>query len=653
MKKIQLLSCLLLAASFSQAQTPTYKKYEWTARPALHTVSGTNADEAAVFLNDDRLIEYSIEKDGLYIYKTVHRLVHVNTDKGIESFNKVYLPFDEGIQMIDVKARTILPNGRIITLDEKNIKDIKEDDRSYKIFALDGLAKGCEVEYYYTLKKYPSFFGREFLGYHIPVAASHFELVVPSGLKFDTRSYNGLPDVKDTVIGEKRYLTLDASNLKPMPDERYSMTDAHQQRVEFKLSYNLNKNKDERLFSWDELARKGNEIYSTASDKEVRKIRDLVQDAGVTASQSVQEKVVKLESFLKKNFNISENIDSDDADDLLKVIKGKNASEKAICKIFCIALAEAGVEYEIVLTGNRSNYVLDKKFENWNNARYLLLYFPALKKYVAPSETDYRFPFVPPTWAGAAGLFIVRTKLGNMVSAYAEMRNVALEDVQRSYSNIDVQAELDRNMDSLQIDIRQTYGGYMASNYRTPFVYFPADEHYKVVKQLVSSASQSEQIKSWEVKNKEFDQADPYTPFILQAKVNSSELVERAGSKIIIKVGMLIGEQAELYEEKERVTDVELAYPHSFRRVIDLKIPAGYTIQNLKDLALSQSHTEGGKVQFDFVSTYKLENGVLHIEVNERYLGYFYPKNIFDVFKKVINAAADFNKVVLVLEKQK
>ncbi|RYY86863.1 MAG: DUF3857 domain-containing protein [Chitinophagaceae bacterium] len=651
MKKIQLLTALLLIIGTLQAQT--YKKFEWAPRPALQTVTGKNAEEAAVFLNDDRYIEYSIEKEGLFIYKTVHRLVHINTDKGIESFNKVYLPFDEGMQMMDVKARTILPNGRIITLDEKNIKDLQEENRSYKIFALDGLAKGCEVEYYYTLKKYPSFFGREFLGYHIPVTASHFELVVPASLKFDTRTYNGLPDVRDSVIGEKRYLTLDVRDLKPLPDERYSMTSAHQQRIEFKLSYNLNKNKDERLFSWDELARKANDIYTVASDKEVRKIRELVEAAGVTSAQSVQEKVTRIETYLKKYFNISEDIDSDDADDLLKVIKGKNASEKAVCKIAAIALAEAGVEFEIVLTGDRSDYTVDKKFENWNNARNFLLYFPALKKYMAPSEVGYRYPFVPPTWAGGPGLYIVRTKLGNIMSAYAEFKKVGIEDVKSTYSNMDIQAELDNGMDSLQLNIKQSYGGYIAANYRTPFVYYPPDEHYKVVKQFISFSSQSEQIKSWELKNKEFDQADPYAPFILTAKVNSSELVERAGSKIIVKVGMLIGEQSELYEEKERVTDIELGYPHSFKRVIDIKIPAGYTVQNLKDLALNQSHSEGGQVQFNFVSTYKLEGNMLHIEVEENYNGYFYPKNIFEVFKKVINAAADFNKVVLVLDKQK
>ena len=131
----------------------TYNKFQWVPSPVLHTVDKKYEDAAAVYIADERINEYAIEKDGFFFYRTLHRIVHLNNDKGIEGFNKIYLPNDEDVVLVDVKARTILPGGKIIEMDRNNIKDLKDDDGQYKIFALEGLTKGCEVEYYFTVKK--------------------------------------------------------------------------------------------------------------------------------------------------------------------------------------------------------------------------------------------------------------------------------------------------------------------------------------------------------------------------------------------------------------------------------------------------------------------------------------------------------------------
>ena len=144
MRSLFLLTALLAAfTGFTQA---TYNKFQWSPVPALHTIDKKYEQSSAIFIADDRTNEYIIEKDGFYFYRTLHRIVHLNNDKGIEAFNKIYLPFEERVEIVDVKARTILPGGQVMELDRKNIKDLKDDDGEYKIFALEGLTKGCEVE---------------------------------------------------------------------------------------------------------------------------------------------------------------------------------------------------------------------------------------------------------------------------------------------------------------------------------------------------------------------------------------------------------------------------------------------------------------------------------------------------------------------------
>jgi hypothetical protein len=316
-------------------------------------------------------------------------------------------------------------------------------------------------------------------------------------------------------------------------------------------------------------------------------------------------------------------------------------------------LAELDVAFEIVLTGNRSDYVLDRKLENWNNAQNLLLYFPSLRKYLAPSETAFRMPWFPPTWGATPGLFIVSTRVGNLQSAYGDFRTIALEDKKYSFSNMDIHAELDVNMDTLIIDAKQSHAGYNGANYRSPFVFYPADQHYEFIKQFISFGTKSDQIRKYELQNQELDQKDPYVPFTISARVHSAELVEKAGIKIIVKIGDLIGEQVQLYDEKERQTNIDVGYPHALNRKIVLRIPQGYTVKNLKDLEIKESYEEGNEVRFNFKSRYELEKDLLTVYIEENYNSTSYPKSIFAAFRKVINASADFNKIALVLEKQK
>jgi hypothetical protein len=356
-----------ILSSFGSRAQKTAFKFQWKANPSLHQVEKQFENAAAVYITDERIDEYIIEEEGFFFYRTLHRVVHLNNDKGIESFNKIYLPFDEGIEMIDVKARTILPGGKVIEMNKDNIKDLKDDDGEYKIFALEGLTRGCEVEYYFTIKKYPSYFGREILSSGIPSMSSRFELITPEHLLFETKSFNNLPESKDSVIKEKRHHVILDQDIEEAEEEKYSIYQANLKRVEFKLSYNKAKSETERLFTWSELARKVYAIYSETGDKEMKKIKSFLDDIGAQGTEA--QKITAIENYVKKNIITRDDIPDDDAADLAKVIKNKMASHKATCKLYVALMTAAGVNFQIVLGGDRADYTVDRKFENWNNTQ--------------------------------------------------------------------------------------------------------------------------------------------------------------------------------------------------------------------------------------------------------------------------------------------
>jgi hypothetical protein len=157
--KIIYLFFVIAAGMMSPAQSQEIVRETWSEKPVLHKVDSKLDNESAVIILDKRRVEYTDEKEDVVLYKTLHRIVHINDDKGIESFNRIYLPVSNNSDIVDIKARTILSNGKIIEVSKDNIKDLKEDDdQVYKIFAMEGLEKNCEVEFYYTYKKNTSFF---------------------------------------------------------------------------------------------------------------------------------------------------------------------------------------------------------------------------------------------------------------------------------------------------------------------------------------------------------------------------------------------------------------------------------------------------------------------------------------------------------------
>jgi hypothetical protein len=384
----------LLVYIAASAQTGNLILEKWEANPVLHSLDSKYSGESAVILLDKRRVEYIDEKEDLMTYRTLHKIVHINNDKGIESFNRVYLPVSENKDIVSIKARTILPGGKIIEVSSENIKEITDDGQVYKIFAMEGLVKGCEVEFYYTYKRNTAHFGRETVQGAFPVLEASVEIVSPARLVYDLRPYNTHAKAKDTVVDQKRSISFISKDIVGVEEEKYSAFDANLLRCEYKLSYNLARSKNEKLFTWDEFAKRVYSRYTSYSEKELKKVDDLVGDLKLKKLATDLEKITATENYLKKNIATREDFDGDDAENIEKILKSKLASFSGIIKLYGAIFRNLGIDHEFVLAGDRQKTTIEKNFENWNNPDKLVLYFPGLKKYMCPTEVEYRFPWL-------------------------------------------------------------------------------------------------------------------------------------------------------------------------------------------------------------------------------------------------------------------
>ena len=127
-------------------------------------------------------------------YNYVYRLIKVEDDKGIEMFNKMYLHLFRNAEISDIKARVITSTGKVINVPANKIKDEEEEGRKYKLFAMEGIDKGSEVEYSYIEKKYPSFFGSEiFQNTSVPYYQAKLLIITPKHLNLMRKDIMVLP----------------------------------------------------------------------------------------------------------------------------------------------------------------------------------------------------------------------------------------------------------------------------------------------------------------------------------------------------------------------------------------------------------------------------------------------------------------------------
>ena len=554
-KQLLTLSAALLSMQCIYAQTnPGIETEQWADKPVIHTLTDKYSKEPAVIVSDKKRIEYvDDKKDGIAEYYTLHKIIHINDDRGIEEFNKIYLGISENADIVDVKARTVLPGGKIIELDKKDIKEIKENDGGvYKIFAMVGLEKGCDVEYLYTFRKPASYFGHEIVQTKIPVLQTSFRLVYPARLKFDIKPYNFSVTPTDTVIDKKRYTECNVGESPAAEDEKYAAYDANLRRLEFKLSYNDNMHPGERLFTWNELAKRIYALYTGYTDSEYKRAVSLATDNGWDKLTDETQEIVAVENYIKSHIAYNEDLKTEDGNKLDKVLHNKIGGAVGIVRLYAAIFQDLGVNYQFVLTGDRSKFIIDKAFENWDNCDDPIFYFPAEKKFLVPTRVDYRYPWIVPDRGEANGLFCKRTTLGSFTSAVAEVKPILLEDYAKSVNNVESNIVLSSGLDSLTIDSKMIMSGYAAVGYRDAFNYSNDDQKRTMYKEFAKGLSSSENLLQYDVTNPEFEKGTTNDPLIIHVKTKSGELVERAGNKLLIKIGSVIGPQTEMYQEKPR-----------------------------------------------------------------------------------------------------
>ena len=656
--RLFLLALLLLVAAAAPAQTLPpdliHANYNWDAkRHQRLPISAAEAELPAVVLRDFTSIEYYFDKarKDLRVFVTEHRIVRVNSSDGIERFNKIVVPVLESGAPVDIKARTISPRGDVREVKAADMKELKDQTggRGFRVFAVDGVEKGSEVEYFYTRERPFNHFGHEILQSETAAHDVTFELISPETLTFEARVYHGPPATKDTTHAGHRTLRLVLASVPAVREEAFANVQAQRMRVAYKLAYMASKGQI-RQFTWADASQYMFRTMNTLGKDDVKAVAKVLAAAKLPTAGPPAQRIAAAENYVKLNFNLDENA----SPALAQVVATHNAPETGFTHLLAAIYHTLGIEYELVVTSSREATPFDGTFDTWDYLDHFALYFPATGAFLAPGRPEYRYGMLPAAWTAGSGLFIKGVALGTIASAVGKVKDIPALAAEKSPQDLDITVAFAPDLSKSTVQLRQTLGGYPAVQIQPFWAQIPEAKRTEIMQELqkavVPDATNFQQLA---VRNVERGVSPLEKPFILEGQLESAALLDKAGPRYLFKIGTLLGPQTELYQKEERQFDVENDTNHGYLRTIRFDVPAGYAVRNLQDLNVDvKAGPDAAKPEFDFHSSYVQNGQTITVTVAENYRQIRWPKADFESFRAVVNAAANWNKVVLVLDKK-
>lgn len=653
MLKNQIIIAFLLFVQLISSQNDlVYTTYSWDKNPTYKIEEGNT--EPIIAIKDKILTEFYFQgNDGLVEYYLEHKVLWLNSDDNIENYNKIYLPYTATSELMVSKARVITKNGTVIELDDSKILTAQDEEtgRNYKFFAFEGVEKGSFIEYYYVVRRYPRYSGNL-----IDFQSSYnkknieFDLYAPKNLIFKFKTYNNTPEVvQDTLAKDKLHWQLKLDAISSLEKEELSAYEASKSFVIYKLDRNTASNTKD-ISSYSKVAQNMYSYYYTEPNSKTQNLlKKFIKEATAGKDLKGDDLIRKLEFFIKTNVFQTED-GSDNFKDLDQILTKKVANESGILKLYISILKSLNIKHELVITSDRLELKFDKDFEANNFLTNFLIYFNDTDAYLSPTENDSRYGFPPAYLTDTYGLFIKEVKVGDFVSGLGKIQYIKPIEADKTVDKmiLDIDFEKDNITNSI-IKLDRSMSGYYAMYFQPYMNLIKEEEKVKLIEGFAKNINDNVTITSKEIIN---DNPELFgvKPIEFVLNFNSEAFIEKAGNKYLFKIGELIGKQMQLYQEKTRVLPVENEFTRSYYRTLNVKIPKGYKVANLNDINIKNTFEDAGKELLIFHSYFEQKDDLLVITADEHYR-----KNIIDTanyekYRTVINSAADFNKLILVLE---
>lgn len=655
MNKLALLvGFFLLTSTASMAQDPDFSAEDYNVLGTVPevTLDSNEAKQDLIYIFDRIFVEYVIdsERDRYFRWHVVHNLKYINDDNAVEEHNKMYVPlyYEKSIENLVVR---VYKDGKLISeslADE--LKTVELEETEVKLLALKGVEKGCMIETLLIKRLTLDLYDFEYFQDETPRRAVEFALYVPKFLRFRVRSYNGLKEAATESGYSRRVYSLKQENIPGLPEEKYTFTTSNRMRVHYTMHENTNSG-----YIFPRYTEMGEQFYEGIMKnypKGKKVVKTLSKKAMITDEDDDMLKVYKIEHYLKTNIFYFPGLKQQD--NLKTVLKQHFGASRDILRFYMYAFHVLEIDYEVVLTSDRTKRRFDPDFDTWNFLTDVLFYFPGSKQYLDPFAYYTRLGKINDNFLGHEGLFCRPFKTEDGFGVGSKIRMIEKNPPAESHDIHSLVVKFTPDLQKVKIDYKRSMNGYSDLTMRYSYYSKSTESATDLIETFVKGEAEESEVEVGEIKNTDYSDPEIFKqPFEINAHLTTAYYVENAGDKILLKVGELIGAQSEMYSEQPRQQPIEMQHTHKYVRNITIEIPEGYQAKGLEKLNIDLQYKNlAGEYSMGFVSSYKIEGNKIIITCEEYYNDLSYPIIQYEDFARVINAAADFNKITVLIEKK-
>ena len=653
MNKVLLLFIVLLLTDCAVFSQDFYtSNYDWNEDVTSLQCPDSLKAKSEVNLKKTVIAEYGYIDDEFIERYLYHRIAYLGSDEAIEQNNRIYLPLSTEDLLEVSKARAILSDGKVVELNEEDINSSEDEDGNMTYYyAFKGLEKGSIIEYFYIQVIPAQYTGKRLvLQNDVPQLDYDFQIISPWNLVFSYKGLNGFGEMEaDTSDENLNHLSAHFDYIPEYKSEDQAYYSTNALQVIYKLSENLFNNKKD-IISYSNMADYIINASSSGEKADLKIVSKWLKESGAKDAPDKERQLRTFEFFLKKSTAIVD-VYTPELKDLTFVSKNKITNPLGLIKAIAIACNELDIQYEVLMTCDRTDQFFDPEFESYSFLDSYLMYFPEFDKYLDPSDSFGVLGIIDFNLQDNYGAFFQRVALGDFVSGISQIKFIDGIKAEDSKHDMIMDVNMNDDFTALDVDLETISTGYFAAAIQPYYDLMDPSDVENANKSQVSWISETMDITKVETENTGFEKLG-IEPFIINSSFSVSDFVSKARDKYLLKLGLLIGPQAEMYQEDKRQLPVDSDFRKVYHREIRFTIPEGYKLSNLESINIDVEAKDENGIYAGFTSSYNLENNVLSILCDEYYTRVHYDLSEYADYREVINSAADFNKLVVFLEKE-
>jgi hypothetical protein len=380
------------------------------------------------------------------------------------------------------------------------------------------------------------------------------------------------------------------------------------------------------------------------SSKDEKALQPFWKKMGIKNRMEEEEKIRVIENYIKTNIQWIDNAEGMDISQIPDILRTKYANTVGYLKLLTASFLYFDIPFELVFTCNREKRSFDREFKGTNYWDEFLIYFPSLDIFLDPASMSKRLGQINTFHLRNDGMFLKEME-GSFMPYYKRIRR---NDYEKSVHSIQAQMKLNTKDFSAKYNIQHQFTGYTA-DFLQPALYAANDEKKKeIIKSRLVNDFSPDQLLSWKVESQA--PIDWYIkPLTIKTELSGNSLVSKDGNDILVRIGALIGKQVRMSQKNERKLPIENPYTQMYVREITLEIPDGYTVTNPEVIEMKKELLVDENVEAFFYSDYTISGNKLTITCSEGYKRASFDASLFREYTDVVNAAADFSKITLIL----